>query len=67
MTSPGHPRAKAGVAARRRGGACDVVHITNINIHINENVKEALVVTCDVVVGLVLCKSSDGTRVDFLG
>ena len=42
-------------------------HITRINIHSNENVKEALVVTCDVAVGLVLCESSDRTRVDFLG
>ena len=67
VTSPGHPRAKAGVAARRRGGAADVRHINRIDMHSNENLKDALVVTCDVVVGLVLCKSSDGTRVDFLG
>ena len=52
---------------KKGGGAADLGHITRINIHSNENVKEALVVTCDVVVGLVLCKSSDGTRVDFLG
>ena len=41
-------------------------HITRINIHSNENVKEALVVTCDVVVGLVLCKSNEGSHVVFL-
>ena len=42
-------------------------HITMRLIHSNVNVRESLVGTCDVVVGLVLCKSSGGTRVDFLG
>ena len=40
-------------------------HITRRFIHSNVNVS--LVVTCDVVVGLVFCKSNGGTRVDFLG
>ena len=33
----------------------------------NVNTVKAQIVTCNVVVGLVLCKSSDGSRVVFLG
>ena len=47
----------------KRNGHTD--HITRQSIH-DPNTRKAQVVTCDVVVGLVLCKSSDNPRVFFL-